>query len=153
MWGCLPARSIISKVSKDPVCPSFHFASKADLPCGPVRAAPSSWVNSLAGSSERSYPSKHPESRSDWTNPGHVPTPEPITAAKGRVCVDWLGLGHLLHPLEPGHGRQLPYNHIDLPWEGDAGRYQHVATEGHRYPSGRVIMGIRDNVYEAHGTQ
>lgn len=77
--------------------------------------------------------------------------------------MDWLGLGHLLHSLEPGHGRQLPYNHIDLPQqtrgcqggreEGDAGRYRHVATEGHRYPSGRVIMGIRDNVYEAHGTQ
>lgn len=28
-----------------------------------------------------------------------------------------------------------------------------MASEGHWYPSGRVIMGIRNNTYEAHNAQ
>lgn len=45
---------------------------------------------------------------SDWTNSGHVPNPEPITAAKGTAGANWPGPGHLLRPLEPGHGVSSP---------------------------------------------
>lgn len=81
-----------SEVPRDPVFPSFPFvfckiqlSSKADLPWGPRK---------------RICPRGRPKSPSDWTNPGHMPTPEPITVARGRVCTDWPGLSHLL---EPGH--------------------------------------------------
>lgn len=51
---------------------------------------PAPGSTALLAPKERLCPSKCPKGHSDWTNPGHASTPEPIPAARGRVCVDWL---------------------------------------------------------------
>ena len=123
---------------------------------------PAPGSTALLAPKERLCPSKCPETHSDWTNPGHVSTPEPIPAAKGRVCVDWLAwvTRSVLQSQDIESAflgpHRAPLGVWGLPRrEGgrDAGRYQHVASEGHSYQPGRVIMGITDNTYEAPNTQ